>query len=523
MSGFVRKLKEEAIARGLTEPTHEREARQTDSAASSASVSVASTKDELLAFIRQQTTAVTRLREQLAHSKEAHARAQSDLTESANRVTTLQNQVRLDADRAARHASTLEQVTAARDDARLRLQELRLQAVTLEQQLHDALERTDSSGIATELTRLRDARVAADAARSAAESEVASLKQQLAHAEQALLAARHEFSSVVTHAHAAHQVAADSGAPAPPAAVAAAAVQPASDARVSELNAALARMAASDARNVQLVATLELRVERHAMQVDELTRRLHAASEARDAALASAAEAQRECAALRAELSALRSAPPPPAVVVQEAPRDDARVAALEQEVRDARAAADAAQLKAGETQAALEQLVGELRQQLTVCDAEKAEAVARAAELRKVADDAEEMCAQKTRALARLRSELVQLSSAAAPSAAVVAPPSDEQLRRENETLRSLLAEYHEEEELRAMQVRILKQEIAELARCGSRRDVDLTVVKNAVLQMFGKPREQQEGFVRVLGSLLSFSPLEMRVATDAVRNVTV
>jgi hypothetical protein len=69
-------------------------------------------------------------------------------------------------------------------------------------------------------------------------------------------------------------------------------------------------------------------------------------------------------------------------------------------------------------------------------------------------------------------------------------------------------------------MQVALLKQEINELNRAGSRRDVDLHVLKNAVLKLFGLPVAKQEGFVRVLGGLLSFSPLETREAIDAIRS---
>lgn len=85
----------------------------------------------------------------------------------------------------------------------------------------------------------------------------------------------------------------------------------------------------------------------------------------------------------------------------------------------------------------------------------------------------------------------------------------------RESE-MQSVLAE---QEEMFAMQVALLKQEISELNRAGSRRDVDLHVLKNAVLKLFGMPVAKQEGFVRVLGGMLSFSPLEIRQAIDAIR----
>jgi chromosome segregation ATPase len=527
VSSLIQKLKQEAIARGLTEAPELRDSRQ--AAALSAAVSSESTKDELLEHVRQQSGVIARLNAQLVHMKETDTRLHADVTrldralaDAGERVAAMTADAKLAAERHTRQQAKLDVALQARDDARLQLQELRLHVVALEQRLHDALrlldraaptETSDSTSSSSsssssvelhaELTRLRDARVAADAARSAAESELATARQQLAHAEHELSVARQAFGSAVS---AQAQVAAPTAvAPAEKADVSPP-LASAVDSRVAELNAALARMAANDARQIQHLATAEQRAERLQVQVDDLTRRLQAATQARDAAVASLNDVTHECAQLR---SAKPPAPAPPSVVFQRDLAAESRVAVLEQELAaslaslgQVQSSLQAARESEAELRAQLPQ-IAELREQLD-------DAQTQVLQLRKALDDSEEMVAQRTRALARAKSEMAQLAATSATA------PDEHQLRRENESLRFMLLE---EEENRAMQVRILKDEIAALSSNSTRRDVDLEVLKNAVLKLFGTPPARQEEFVRVLGGMLCFSPLETRVALDAVR----
>jgi chromosome segregation ATPase len=519
VSSLIQKLKQEAIARGLTEAPELRDSRH--AAALSAAVSSESTKDELLEHVRQQSGVIARLNAQLAQLKDADTRLHADVTrleraiaDAGERVATLTAEAKVGAERHTRQQAKLDVALQARDDARLQLQELRLHVVALEQRLHDALRLLDrardaptsasdssSSGeLHAELTRLRDARLAADAARSAAESELASAQQQLAHAEHELSVARQAFGSAVSaQAQVAPVAAAEKADVSPPLASAV-------DSRVAELNAALARMAANDARQIQHLATAEQRAERLLVQVDDVSRRLQAATQARDAAVAALNDVTHECAQLR---SAKPPAPAPPSVVFERDLAAESRVAVLEQELVAARASLGQVQSSlqaARESEAELRAQVpqiAELREQLD-------RAQTQVLQLRKALDDSEEMVAQRTRALARAKSEVAQLAATSATA------PDEQQLRRENESLRFMLLE---EEENRAMQVRILKDEIAALSSNSTRRDVDLEVLKNAVLKLFGTPPARQEEFVRVLGGMLCFSPLETRVALDAVR----
>jgi chromosome segregation ATPase len=543
---MLKKLKEEAIARGLTESPSDRESRETDSATALGTVSLASTKDELLAFVRQQQTVVLKLRSQIAANKEVQAQSAAETArlerlhaDSQTRVAALSADLDAANDRNARHAAQIDSVTAARDDARLRLHELRLQAVQLEQQLHESLatsstarETSSDSAVQLELARLRDARIAADAARSTAEHELASTREQLARAESALVTARVEFGSAVVAATAAATTVTTSTtvpltsiASETKSSVPVVASVSADTTRISELTDVVARMAANDARQTQLLATLERRVERQQLTVDEATRRAESALADRDLAVTSADKLRAECAQLRAALdqATLRDD------VVDVTPQLRAEIIGLETELRDARRSIDEQtngmrQLQASLDEAraelsALAQTFADARQENAQLAIEKQDALEQVAQLRKTVDETETICEQKAIALTRLKAQLADNDTAAAAPATATTTTTQQPLPPRDSELQSLLAE---QEEMFAMQVALLKHEINELNRAGSRRDVDLHVLKNAVLKLFGMPVAKQEGFVRVLGGMLSFSPLEIREAMDAIRSAT-